>query len=40
MLTQIADILRRQPAAVIEDMAGVVALAVILVGALHLPGMV
>lgn len=40
MLTQITDILRRQPAAVIEDMAGVVALAVILVGVLHLPGMV
>jgi hypothetical protein len=38
MMTQLASILRRAPGAVVADMAGLVALAVLLFAALHLPG--
>lgn len=38
MMTHLATILRRAPGAVVADMAGLVALTVILIAALHLPG--
>ncbi|WP_275668736.1 hypothetical protein [Rhodosalinus sediminis] len=38
MMTHLATILRRAPGAVVADMAGLVALTVLLIGALHLPG--
>ncbi|WP_275401718.1 hypothetical protein [Rhodosalinus halophilus] len=40
MMTQLASILRRAPGAVVADMAGLVALAVLLFAALNLPGIV
>lgn len=38
MIRQIADILRDHRGALVEDLIGVAALTVLLLGALHLPG--
>jgi len=38
MIHELATVLRRSRSTLLEDLVGVVALAVILLGALHLPG--
>ncbi|MEC7298729.1 hypothetical protein [Pseudooceanicola nitratireducens] len=40
MIRQISDLARRSRSTLIEDMAGVAALTVLLLGALHLPGLI
>ena len=39
MLSQISDVIRRSGATLVQDMAGAVALLVLLLAALHLPGL-
>lgn len=39
MIRQIADILRDSRGTLVEDMIGVAALTILLLGALHLPGL-
>tara|TARA_R110002124_G_scaffold47362_2_gene141116 strand:- start:19609 stop:19731 length:123 start_codon:yes stop_codon:yes gene_type:complete len=39
MIRQIARVFRASPATLIEDLLGLAALAVLLLGALHLPGL-
>ncbi|MFP4328829.1 MAG: hypothetical protein ACLFQL_12535 [Paracoccaceae bacterium] len=38
MIQELAAVLRRSRATLVEDLLGAIALAVILIGALHLPG--